>query len=555
MEVVASALPDKNHGRVVRPLPSPVILQFGAQSRFFRNGYPSTMVMTEPDEQARWRSRLFLLGLLFVLGRVLLVLGPHKNSDVWIYADYVREQELASQAGVSVEVWHAREVEAASRRLESQFGYRPSLEEFHHIEYPPLALQAARLPLLWMSHRESIPLDKEQFRAAYTTAYQWGMAFVDVVLCLLVVLLVRRFFPLEAIADRTERLLAYILATLALWPMLYDRLDLVVGLLVAVALSCLASRVPWLFSFAALAVAINYKLVPVILTPIWLVGSLPVAAARWSRVRTFGALVVRGVVLMLLTIACFVPFFWRSGWESLGFFHYHETRGIEINTLYSSLLLALRGFGQNVEIYSSHTSINVRSALSPLLVNSSPFIVGGLLIAATILFLRHVRRLLRMFAARGVAQDRLAEVEPALFASYSLLFLLIFIAANKVLSPQYLLMTVPLVPLVSLTGRGRRWFLWSFVAMCLITTLHFPFLFQDLHWSSGGSFGQPAFRWIALLDLRNLLLLGITAGLGVALIRQARRCEPAGPALTAAEDSISHEKNSENARRAIGFQH
>lgn len=512
------------------------------------------MVMTEPDEQARWRSRLFLLALLFVLGRVLLVFGPQKNSDIWLYADYVREHELASRAGVPTEVWHARDVEEELRRLENQLGYRPPVPEFQHIEYPPLAVEASRLPLLWMSHRETIH-DKQQFRTAYKTAYQWGMVLVDVVLLVLVVLLVRRFFAGESVTERTERLLSYILATLALWPVLYDRLDIVVGLLVAAALWCLTSRLPWIFSFAALAVAINYKLMPVILAPIWLVGSLPIAAVRWSRLRVFGTLVVRSALLASLTVLCFLPFFWGSGWESFGFFRFHESRGIEIHTLYSSLLLALRGLGQNVQLYSSHGSVNVRSALSPLFVKASPFIVGGLLVAATILLLVHVRRLAQIVPVRTSPRDRLAEVEPATFASYSLLFLLIFIAANKVLSPQYLLMAVPLLPLVNLTGRARRWFLWTFVAMCLITTLHFPFLFQDVHWSSRGSFSQLTFRWTAVLQLRNALLLGITAGLGGALVRQTRGCKPPYDPLAAAGDSISSEKKGQNAPEAIGFPH
>lgn len=478
--------------------------------------------MTQPAQTTGWGSRLFLLGMLFVLGRLLLVFGPHPNSDVWIYADYVREQDRAAKEGISVHELHVRELEAERQRAASQLRYTPQLDEFRNIEYPPLALTFARVPEWLMTARDRDTADKQRFHEAYTAVYQRLLALVDVALFVVVVVLVRRLFAGESVNAQAERILAYILASLALWPLLYDRLDLVVAFLIAVGFWALVSPAPWIVSMAVLAAAINFKLIPLILAPIWVIGSLPADIARRTRAALAAMLGVRTGALVGLTVLFFLPFCVGAGAEALGFFRYHESRGIEINTLYSSLMLALHGLGEHVELYSSHTSINVRSGLSPALVALAPFVVGGLLAGALALFVLHIRREAREDDGRTVSEGRLAQRRPAMFASYALLFLLIFIAANKVLSPQYLLMTLPLLPLISLEGRGCRWFLWTFVAACLVTTLHFPFLFRDLYWSVGGNFQMPTFRWIALLDIRNGLLFALTVGLALGLYRQIR---------------------------------
>ena len=47
------------------------------------------------------------------------------------------------------------------------------------------------------------------------------------------------------------------------------------GFIILVALVLLYSKLHYAWSFALLAVAINFKVVPVVLAPVWIVGSMP----------------------------------------------------------------------------------------------------------------------------------------------------------------------------------------------------------------------------------------------------------------------------------------
>src|SRR5262249_60657144 len=71
----------------------------------------------------------------------------------------------------------------------------------------------------------------------------------------------------------------------------------------------------------------------------------------------------------------------------------------------------------------------------------------------------------------------LAQTYPANVAGYGLLFLMLFVAANKVFSPQYLLWLAPFLVLLPFGRMGQWIFLGCFVVTCVMTTLLFPFWF------------------------------------------------------------------------------
>src|SRR5262249_54554254 len=107
----------------------------------------------------------------------------------------------------------------------------------------------------------------------------------------------------------------------------------------------------------------------------------------------------------------------------------------------------------------------------------------------------------------------------------TLLFLMLFIAANKVFAPQYLLWVAPLVPLVPFARQGRHLFLGLFVGTCLLTSIVFPIMFVDLveahpdQVKEMWTFKQPTLQLAVILGIRNLLFLGLTGGLVVYLIQ------------------------------------
>jgi hypothetical protein len=363
------------------------------------------------------------------------------------------------------------------------------------------------------------------------------MAVVDGALFVLLVVLVRRFFPGESKGEWGQRLLIYTASTLVLWHLLYDRLDLLLVALVVLALALLAGRLHYGWSFAVLAGAVLYKLVPVILAPIWVVGAMPAdQPLGFRRPRVLAGLAGRAALLVALVVVGFVPFYLADGKRCLSFFAYHRARPLEIGSLSSSLPLALRPLGHPLTASYSYGSINLYSPVTPALVALSPWLTAGVLLAATVLLLIHCQRLSAGSGSAAHPGATLAQVHPLPLVCYTLLFLMLYIAAGKVFSTQYLLWLAPLVALLPL-GRGGRWaFTLPFLLVCVLSTILVPFLFlSDLVGPPPptlpgaikepsdrltGAIKEPTARLAALLVIRNLLFLGLVAGLAAHLVRR-----------------------------------
>jgi hypothetical protein len=484
------------------------------------------------DESAGQTARpvLLLAGVVFVASRLLILPFPQPVSDVAIYAQYAQEQQAAARRGGSFYDVHAEAGRQQAGKTRVSGSLAASSEEYETVEYPPLALAAMRLPTLWMRGQAGGAELTPAFIEDYRSAYRLGLAVVDAGLFALVIILVRRLFPREGAGEWLERLLAYLASTAALWYLLYDRLDLVQAALVVLALALLLGRLHYGWSFAVLALAISFKLMPVVLAPVWVVGSWPGnRALALSRPRVLAALGARAVLLLGMVAGCFLPFYLAAGDRCLGFLAYHRARGVEFESLYGSLLMALQGRGQAIDVRFSYGSINLVSPLSPALAAVAPWLGAGLLLAATALLLAHARRLGPSDPGEGSGPDSLAQLHPRVFACYALLFLMVFIAGGKVFSPQYLLWLAPLAALIPLAGRGRRLFLWGFVGVCVLSTVVCPFLLvADLidrtSPDPGAAWGlkAPTVRLAVTLGVRNLVFVGLTLGLASHLVRRAR---------------------------------
>src|SRR5206468_2207516 len=96
----------------------------------------------------------------------------------------------------------------------------------------------------------------------------------------------------------------------------------------------LASRAHWLVAFAVLAAAVNFKLVPVVLGPVWVIGALPAALGPdLLRRRALGPVGLRAAALAALVVAIFAPFYVTDGPDTLNFLTYHAGRGLEVGSL------------------------------------------------------------------------------------------------------------------------------------------------------------------------------------------------------------------------------
>jgi glycosyl transferase family 87 len=290
---------------------------------------------------------------------------------------------------------------------------------------------------------------------------------------------------LRASAERTAAALGFAaLAPLALGSVILYRYDLWPAALTIAGLAAVLARRERL-GFAALGLGIAAKVFPAVLIP-------PALAYVWRTRGRREALLCLGAAAAIAA-AFVLPFLALapSGlWDSI---EGQASRPLQIESLASAALLAAHhAGGLELTIDSSHGSQNLGGSLPDALGAAS----SGLLVLVLLG--------LWVAAARGPASpDRLVRYSAASVAA--------FVAFGKVLSPQFLIWLIPLVPLV----RGRRGLVASgLLGLALVLTqVWFPIRYFDLvHFEAFPS-------WTLLA--RDLVLVALLAVL--ALPRRARR--------------------------------
>jgi hypothetical protein len=353
--------------------------------------------------------------------------------------------------------------------LDGQVPYRD-----FRVEYPPAALPVFLLPAIGDG------LDQRTFRRNFERL---------MVLCGLLAI-AGAAIALGALHAEPERLFAALgfaaLAPLVLGSVILTRYDLwPTALLVLGLASVLAERKRTGVGLLGLAAAA--KIFPVVVVP-------PVLAYVWRRHGRREALLCAGVFAGVLA-ACFVPFIALSPggiWDSL---HRQANRPLQIESLGSSFLLVAHQLGAwTVQLNLSHGSQNQGGSLADAMATIQSVIQAVVVIALWVAF------------ARGPATpDRLVRYSAACVAA--------FIAFGKVLSPQFLIWLLPLVPLV----RGRRGLAASAVLALalLLTQLWFPYRYWRLalHQDAIGS-------W--LVFARDLVLVGLVLVLAIPRREPAR---------------------------------
>jgi hypothetical protein len=187
-------------------------------------------------------------------------------------------------------------------------------------------------------------------------------------------------------------------------------------------------------------------------------------------------------VLAGVAFACFLPFLVLAPVDVLESVWRQARRPLQIESLGSALLLAgHHAFGLDLTMKSSSGSQNLQGGLPDVIAVLQGLIQAAVLIALWVSF------------ARGPAtRDRLVR--------YSAAAVVAFIALGKVLSPQFLIWLLPLVPLV----RGRRGVVASalLAAALVLTQLWFPYRYWDL----ALRFDEPA-SWLVLA--RDVVLIAL----------------------------------------------
>jgi len=276
-------------------------------------------------------------------------------------------------------------------------------------------------------------------------------------------------------------------APLALGSVILTRFDLWPAELVAAAVAALVSEKVRI-GHALLGVGVAAKIYPAVLVPL-------AVTYVWKRHGRREALVCLAWAVGVLAVI-FLPFVVIAPggvWHSVSF---QLGRPLQVESLGASLLLAAHhAFGVGITGDTSHGSQNLVGGTADLLGAASTVAQALVLIWIWTVF------------ARGPAtKDALVRAVAVAICA--------FVAFGKVLSPQFLIWLLPLVPLV----RGRRgvWASTLLLASLVLTQIWFPFRYYRLaeHFEAGLS-------WVLLA--RNLTLVALTAVLLISLRRAAIR--------------------------------
>jgi uncharacterized membrane protein len=318
------------------------------------------------------------------------------------------------------------------------------------VEYPPLALPVFALPAVG---------DRD-----FRRQFEWLMAFCG---CLMIAFSVLAARPL---ARDSRALLVIALAPLLLGSVMLTRFDLWPAALSAGALAALLSdrlRV----GHIVLGAAIAAKLYPAVLLPL-------AVAYAWRRRGTREGVACFALAVAVV-VAVYAPFLAIAPADTVSSIGRQLSRPLQIESLGASVLLAAhQAFGTEIEMQSSHGSQN--------LVGDEANVIAVLLSVAQVATVAW----LWVRFARGPAT-------PRRLAAYAAAVLVAFVALGKVLSPQFLIWLLPVVPL------ARRWAASLLLASALVLTqLWFPFRYWDLAREFDA---LPS--WLVLV--RDLLLVGL----------------------------------------------
>jgi len=319
------------------------------------------------------------------------------------------------------------------------------------VEYPPAALPVFVLPAVGDGD--------------YRARFEGLMAALGVALVLVVAAVSASWWPPFFVAVSPLLLGSVVLSRFDLWP----------AFLTVAALALLVGG-RFRSGFGVLALGAAAKLYPALLAPL--------AVAHVWRTRGRREALVCSAVFAAVAAAIVLPFgvlspggVWHSFWVQAG-------RPLQIESLGAGfLLVAHQVFGLELTMESGHGSQNLAGPAADTLALLSTIAQIAAVAAAWTWYARGPAaggRLIRASAAAAVA----------------------FVAFGKVLSPQFLIWLVPLVPLV----RGRRGLAASGIlaSALALTQLWFPYRY----WELALEFDAVA-SWLVLA--RDLTLVALLA--------------------------------------------
>ena len=345
--------------------------------------------------------------------------------------------------------------------LDGQVPYRD-----FDLEYPPAALPVFVLPALAREDDYSSAFELLMWACAVAAIVALGLALAAV----------------DASSPRLYAAIGFLaLAPLALGTVILSRYDFWPGALAIGAVAAFVSRKERL-GFGLLGLAVAAKIYPLVLLPLALVWT---AGRRGTRELWIGLGCFVGVLAL-----CFVPFLVLSAGGVAHSVGTQLGRPLQIESLGASLLLAAEQLGlYDATVESSHGSQN--------LAGSFPDTLAALLTAFQLVA---VGMVWAVFAVRDRGREGLLAGSAAAVAA--------FVALGKVLSPQFLIWLLPLLPAVA--GSGGLAACAVLLTALVTTQLWFPFRYWDV-------VALEPVGWLVVV--RNVLLVALYAILLFVLVR------------------------------------
>ena len=383
------------------------------------------------------------------------------------------------------------------------------------IEYPPLACWTI-LGVRWIDPRRidsaSETASADIIKASYRRSFRTLMFLCDLTSFLLLYKIAVRRRPYLV----GWLLFVYVVSTAILGNLLYDRLDIALLALFLSWAYCFIRSFDeaWtssIWKFVAstfFGLSISFKLIPLLGIPF-------IFIADWNHLHRVRNFAVDAAGITAGGVLPFILQFLVSGVGVLYPFQHHWQRGIQIESLYSSLAMLTSWFAGPISLSLAHRSIELQGPLLPALKITSTIILAAFLFAW---IFRAILRI-RPYLPRDAYCSICYVIATAVILS-------------PVLSPQYFLWAIPIAGLLCLEVLPDRWSviwilagLWILVAAA--TTFIFPYHFFYTELDPVGLVpstpaGPTVFSPIAcsILVLRNLTFLATMIYLGVALTKR-----------------------------------
>jgi hypothetical protein len=294
---------------------------------------------------------------------------------------------------------------------------------------------------------------------------------------------------------------AYVVATAALAPVLFDRID--AGLLLLLMLWAYAwvrrleggvSAENWtLVGYWLLGAGIAHKLLPAAMVPVLL------AAESRQGARS---LATRVTAVLLGAIPPFLVHVPSAGAGTLEFLTYHAARGIEIGSIFANVMWILSAAGVPVAVDYRFAAFELVGPLAPAMTFLSTVSGMGIVVVLCVY-------------AQRTAWSRSPDPGTEAYV-LACLTLPILILASKVLSPQYFVWSIPLMLLAGAelmrTTRDLALFCGAVFGLAVLTTVVYPIGFGGLR----------EFRldvWL-ILTARNAMLVALAGWLAWAFVKR-----------------------------------